>query len=319
MASRPLSRSERKRRYVERVYARLLAPARLERQAATETLKVIRTMGAEIQRRLRSGRYADRPWEIQIQRELSGEVSNVMADARRQLDLALRPIEERMATTAVQTAIRPLKDVGYRIKTVQVNRRQVELMSATRADLVQKIFEPQRRKIDLEIQKVGMGIQTPYEAQLAIKPIVIERMSRVPGTFGPRARYGGSVLYQTERIVRTEVNRIYSVQNFDTIRDIRNEVPGVMKKWIAALDTRTRDSHIEVNEEVVGPDDHFSNGLLFPHDPAGPAEETINCRCRTIPWLESFAIPQAPSILAGIAYLRESARCYRMISCGAIA
>jgi SPP1 gp7 family putative phage head morphogenesis protein len=55
---------------------------------------------------------------------------------------------------------------------------------------------------------------------------------------------------------------------------------GVTKhSWSAQLDGATRPSHVAVDGEVVTIGTKFSNGLLFPNDPAAPAEEVVNCRC----------------------------------------
>lgn len=54
------------------------------------------------------------------------------------------------------------------------------------------------------------------------------------------------------------------------------------KKWLATRDERTRDSHASINGEVVDWDKPFSNGLMFPGDPSGPAAEVYNCRCALV-------------------------------------
>jgi hypothetical protein len=47
-----------------------------------------------------------------------------------------------------------------------------------------------------------------------------------------------------------------------------------------------RDSHAAVDEETtdnpIPAMQEFSNGLMFPNDPSGPAEEVIQCRCSLI-------------------------------------
>lgn len=53
----------------------------------------------------------------------------------------------------------------------------------------------------------------------------------------------------------------------------------VKKEWIATHDGRTRDSHIDIDGEVVEMDKTFSNGLMFPADPLGDPAEVYNCRC----------------------------------------
>lgn len=61
-------------------------------------------------------------------------------------------------------------------------------------------------------------------------------------------------------------------------------LPGrrVQKTWNAVLDDRTRFTHRVANRQTVDVGDTFFVGgfpLRFPHDPFGPPQETINCRC----------------------------------------
>ena len=56
--------------------------------------------------------------------------------------------------------------------------------------------------------------------------------------------------------------------------------------WLAALDSRTRSSHRHMDGEKVkvikGKEVKFSNGLRYPGDPDGRAEEVWNCRCTLV-------------------------------------
>lgn len=56
----------------------------------------------------------------------------------------------------------------------------------------------------------------------------------------------------------------------------------VRARWMATLDSRTRDSHRQLDGEVAGDDGKFSNGLRYPGDPEGPAAEVWNCRCTLV-------------------------------------
>jgi uncharacterized protein with gpF-like domain len=49
--------------------------------------------------------------------------------------------------------------------------------------------------------------------------------------------------------------------------------------WLSMRDEKVRDSHRAIDGEVRNLGEQFSNGLLFPHDPNGPADEVVNCRC----------------------------------------
>lgn len=61
------------------------------------------------------------------------------------------------------------------------------------------------------------------------------------------------------------------------------------KKWMCTHDPRTRDSHLRIDGETVGPDDWFSNNCRYPGDPVGPAAEVYNCRCTLVTVVDSFS------------------------------
>lgn len=63
------------------------------------------------------------------------------------------------------------------------------------------------------------------------------------------------------------------------------------KRWLATDDERTRPTHREAEGQVVGIGENFQVGaaeLAFPHDPTGPPEETINCRCTMLYQLGAY-------------------------------
>lgn len=76
-------------------------------------------------------------------------------------------------------------------------------------------------------------------------------------------------------IARTEVHGAYNESSFEAARSA-----GVKKlRWLSSRDDRVRDSHAELDGEVIEVGEKFSNGLRYPMDPGGAPEEVINCRC----------------------------------------
>jgi hypothetical protein len=56
------------------------------------------------------------------------------------------------------------------------------------------------------------------------------------------------------------------------------------KSWLPVPpDGRNRPEHLAMDGETVPIDQVFSNGLSFPGDPQGDAEEICNCRCTLLP------------------------------------
>ncbi|MDP2654888.1 MAG: phage portal protein [Candidatus Omnitrophota bacterium] len=87
--------------------------------------------------------------------------------------------------------------------------------------------------------------------------------------------YKGISKARAKTIARTEVHVAVQEGTFAGYKDA-----GMTTKiWVAVMDADTRDSHVEADGEEVPIDQVFSNGLMFPGDPGGSAEETVNCRC----------------------------------------
>ena len=82
--------------------------------------------------------------------------------------------------------------------------------------------------------------------------------------------------------IRNARTMITASQNSGRIAGFRQaESDGVIMKkvWIATEDSRTRKSHLSINNEMQDNDKPFSNGLMFPGDWRGRPEEVYNCRC----------------------------------------
>lgn len=81
------------------------------------------------------------------------------------------------------------------------------------------------------------------------------------------------------RIARTEGHRIQTTAAMDAMERAKERGADVLKQWDATLDSSTRESHQAVDGEIREMDEPFSNGLMYPGDPAGGAAEVVNCRC----------------------------------------
>jgi hypothetical protein len=102
-------------------------------------------------------------------------------------------------------------------------------------------------------------------------------------------------LRQIARNIRTQwgtvtANRALTIARTETVGAANRGVLAagnsisipIKKLWIATPDDRTRDSHLEVDGQVVGRDESFIVGgspMESPGDQGAPPEEVINCRC----------------------------------------
>lgn len=81
------------------------------------------------------------------------------------------------------------------------------------------------------------------------------------------------------RNARTAVTYAENQGRLDSMKEAYDEGIILAKEWIATEDSRTRDSHRELDGAVIGIDEKFANGLDCPGDPEGDAAEVYNCRC----------------------------------------
>jgi len=83
---------------------------------------------------------------------------------------------------------------------------------------------------------------------------------------------------RAKTIARTEINGAMNQAREDTMIE-----SGIKEhEWTSSLDSDVRETHKVLDGQIRKIGKPFSNGLLYPHDPAGKASEVINCRCIAI-------------------------------------
>lgn len=91
--------------------------------------------------------------------------------------------------------------------------------------------------------------------------------------------------YNAVRIARTEGARVSSEAQLQSINDAVNEGADLLKRWDATLDSKTRDTHRELDGQIAeyNQDFVYSGGTVSAptkFEGATGASENINCRCR---------------------------------------
>ena len=85
--------------------------------------------------------------------------------------------------------------------------------------------------------------------------------------------------YRAARITRTEVHTGVNTAIHESVYVTGQAAD---HEWLAAMDTRTRQPHIDADGERVPMDEPFvrtGEALMYPGDPAGSAWNIISCRC----------------------------------------
>lgn len=85
-------------------------------------------------------------------------------------------------------------------------------------------------------------------------------------------------------LIETEAGRVTNTAIYDAAKEFQRKNPGktVMKRWVAILDDRTRDTHFYLDGTEVPLDAYFysysGDKALYPHG-FQTAAENCNCRC----------------------------------------
>lgn len=89
--------------------------------------------------------------------------------------------------------------------------------------------------------------------------------------------------YRAKLIAKQETANSISAANYDSMKE-----GGVRRhKWMAStIGHEPRPSHRKLNGQVRNIGERFANGLRYPRDREGPAEEVVNCECWTVPLRE---------------------------------
>ena len=114
-------------------------------------------------------------------------------------------------------------------------------------------------------------IRTQVSESIKAGETVDQLADRVKGAY----KFASS---RARTIARTESGYVINNTTDGTYRE-----NGVQKKqWLGG----TRESHAAQDGQIVNYNEPFDNGLMYPHDPSGPAEEVINCTCALAPIIE---------------------------------
>lgn len=185
-----------------------------------------------------------------------------------------------------RTVVEPAQEVGLQVSFFRPSDAQLQVIMNYTADLIGGITEEMRGRIHTAIRLNALGYAPMRKAMRDIEDIL-----GVPA--GAKEKTGFA--YRAERILRTETNRAYNVAIVAQQERLAEERPGLRKMWVATADKRTRISHLNAHRQIKPIDQPFEVGfskLKYPLDPTAPAEETINCRCRSVTLYPGIDLPE---------------------------
>lgn len=215
-----------------------------------------------------------------------------------QMDQLAGQVVNRQASLAVAAVDGPLRAVlggSAGLPLVDLPLQQIQVIRGYLPELIVGISDETMRKVQTTLAQRLMGGLDAVRARRRIESLV----GALPKDKGKPAREleAGKIFsrerIRAENILRTEMNRVYNVTHTDRIQDVALRVPGVGEVWIhnPSASYEPRRNHVEMHGQMIfpGSGEKFTlygrkggtYSIAGPHDPVLPAEESINCHCRT--------------------------------------
>ena len=267
--------------------SRAFAKERAKRQRALPRIQ--RETSAELGRLLRRT-------ERELRAQLAGDASDFARFLAPQLRRSVRTTIETLGTEAGEAfangaseawdagvalvdepinAALALESPGVRISSqlADVDLRQLRAMRTFLTDKMTEVSVQAINRVNTQIALVATGAQTPGDA------------------VGQVARILKSTRGRAITVLRTELGRAYSTAAQERQALARERLPGLKKQWRRSGKLHSRIEHDAADGQVRDVDKPFSVGgveLMYPRDPAGPAAETINCGCQSLPYMASW-------------------------------
>lgn len=186
-----------------------------------------------------------------------------------------------------QSVAEPFTVLGIEGVFFRPNPAQLNTLLDFSARMIQKIGDDMRGQIDQQIRLAALGQKN-----------ITQTMKDITAALGVEARAGiwkkhhdpvKGVAARAETDLRTELQRVFNLSTFSQQQASAERIPGLTKSWMATGDIRTRPSHLRAHmtykAKPIPINEPFIVGgakLMYPGDPRGPPEETINCRCRPV-------------------------------------
>lgn len=194
-------------------------------------------------------------------------------------------------TDGAQAVVQPLSKIGVQSALFTPSLAQLNTLNTFSAELIQGITGDLRKAVNFQVAQTALGQQTPFKAMQNVTAAFGQGKVDRQGNF-----VANGVTAKAERDIRTELQRIFNLSEHSQQLKTAETEPGLLKRWIATADNRTRPGHLEAhNRYRQNPipikekylvydisDKGVKRGsalLAYPTDPSAPPQYTVNCRC----------------------------------------
>lgn len=278
-----MTEQEKKKAFDAAIKAGLKGKTRIQTNTRDEIVRLLKVAQAQIILTLQNQPSDYQRWSLpdlqfEINRMLKefGEAgaNTIGSAAGESWQSGLDLVDKPLASASIVAAL-PHLDAG-----------QLNAMRAFMTDRIKDIGVQGANKINSELGLVVIGAQSSGDAVSRVKDIL-----------------GDPSKKRATTIVRTELGRVFSAASHGRMQQANDAGIPMQKQWLKSGKLHPRLNHniahgqtVPVSEPFLIPASKGGNAIrmMFPHDPAAPASETINCGCASIPKVD-FSQPITPS------------------------
>jgi len=248
---------------------------RLEQEAAQRARAVMEQVRQEVMVELRNT--PPERFRTFFLRELQRSVDQKIGVLEQRLKQEIRPRIQDALEAGRLSIQEPAAILGVSVPLIHLPQNLVDVVQGFTADLIKRISDETRSRINADLA-----------SSILRGDSILDAARRIGRSLNTPATTFGTVSKRAETIARTETLRAYSIAQAASLRQIADYVPNLKKQWLATLDDRVRPAHRQAHGQIRDWDEPFAvdeEELMYPRDPGGSPENTINCRCVVVPVL----------------------------------
>lgn len=208
---------------------------------------------------------------------------------RAEATVTLNGAQAEAARLGAATIDEPLAAIGLDAAALgQVSTDTLRIAQSYTADLLTGLSELGKAQVNSAIQRAFLGGQSTDEILQQIGR-GLSPGGKLTGRVDLFSKFGMRV----QRVAVTEILRVHSISAQARLTDLAGRHPALKKiwKWVPAS-LAPRHTHQDISGQVRKVKEAFDvpiprlgriEKLMFPRDPAGSAENTINCHCVLTP------------------------------------
>lgn len=286
----PLEPKVRKR-FQNKVDSIIKKASRLEDETVRSSLTFLKDLRRDIKVSITTAE----GWDAVHLPRIKSEINARIKEYQRQLSGYFVVQQDKSWDLGIDFNDEPLQAIGVEVGLPVLSDELLAVANTYTADLITGVSTETIDKISTRLNNAILGKESPWKTMKKID----EEVFRIKDKKG--------ITWRTERIARTEINRVYSISGQARMEQAAEQLPDLKKRWITSLSERVRGigekrktprrspisgmiiDHRKAHDQVVKVNEPFivsGEKLMFPRDPSGSAQNTVSCECVSVPEVE---------------------------------